>query len=60
MKKKFPNQKNGTLNSEVVSIVKKFSNGINYFAKKEEHEKDFGLIETTVGPVSDSLFYNLF
>lgn len=52
MKKKFPNPKNGTLNSDVVSIVKKYLTGIHYTAKKDDYEKDFGCIQTTVGPVS--------
>lgn len=52
MKKKFPNPKSGTLTADVVSSVKKFSNGINYTVSKDEYEKDFGLLETSIGPVS--------
>lgn len=51
MKKKFPNPKNGSLSVEVVEMVKKFVLGINYTAKRDEHEKDFGLVETTIGHV---------
>lgn len=49
MKKKFPNPKFGTLDSNFVEAVKKFSTGIKYSAVGNEHEKDFGLIETSIG-----------
>lgn len=52
MKRKFPNPKNGTLAPDIVSMVNKYLNGVNYSAKKDEYEKDFGLIETSIGPVS--------
>ncbi|KAF5300097.1 hypothetical protein FQA39_LY11289 [Lamprigera yunnana] len=49
MKRKFPNPKNGTLDIDLTSAVTKFLSGIEYSATKDEHEKDFGLIETVIG-----------
>lgn len=51
LKKRFPNQKNATLNVDVVAAVKQYLYGINYRAVKDEYEKDFGLMETSLGPV---------
>lgn len=52
MKKKFPNPKTGTLDQDLPGLVFKYLNGINYTAVKDEFEKDFGIIETTIGTVS--------
>lgn len=52
MKKRFPNPKAGTLDGDLVAVVNRFVNGISYSAKKDEYEKDFGTIETTIGTVS--------
>lgn len=51
MKKRFPNPKAGTLDVDLDVIVKKFLNGISYKATKDEHEKDFGKIDTIIGTV---------
>lgn len=58
MKRKFPHPKTGTLTPNIVEMVNKYMNGINYTAKKDEYEKDFGIIETSVGPVSKIIFIN--
>ncbi|CAG9857914.1 unnamed protein product [Phyllotreta striolata] len=52
MKKRFPNPKTGTLSVDLASAVYKFLHGISYTAKKNDYEKEFGLIETAVGPLS--------
>lgn len=52
MKKKFPNPKNGTLGPNVGELVKRFLNGVQYNANKDEEQQDFGLIQTTIGTVS--------
>ncbi|RZB39391.1 mitochondrial ribosomal protein L1, partial [Asbolus verrucosus] len=49
MKRKFPNPKNGTLDVDLATVTERFINGIHYYAKKDEHEKDFGLVETVIG-----------
>lgn len=52
MKKKFPNPKMGTLGPNVGEIVKKFRDGVQYSAVKDEYQKNFGLINICVGTVS--------
>ncbi|KAG5864915.1 hypothetical protein JTB14_017006 [Gonioctena quinquepunctata] len=52
MKKRFPNPKAGTLDVNMGAMVERFIHGINYTAVKDEYEKDFGVIETVVGPLS--------
>lgn len=52
LKRKFPNPKNGTLSADMSASVTKHLNGITYSAIKDEHEKDFGLIETVIGNLS--------
>lgn len=49
MKRKFPAPKLGTLDIDIPSTVRKFLHGINYTAIKDEYEKDFAIIESTLG-----------
>lgn len=49
MKRKFPNPKIGTLNVDLGAATSMYMNGINYTAQRDEHEKDFGLIDTIIG-----------
>lgn len=49
LKKKFPNPKTGTLGPELDELIQRFMIGIQYSAKKDEHQKDFGLVTTTIG-----------
>jgi large subunit ribosomal protein L1 len=49
MKKKFPNPKNGTLGVNLDELVQKFMIGVQYSAIKDEHQKDFGSITTSIG-----------
>lgn len=49
MKRKFPSPKLGTLDADLGKLTEKFIHGISYTAKKDEYEKDFGLLETVVG-----------
>lgn len=49
MKKKFPNPKTGTLDTDLASVTRKFVHGIYYGAVKNEYEKDYGLVETIIG-----------
>lgn len=51
MKKKFPNPKSGTLGTNISEMVKTFVNGIQYSAIKDENQKNFGVIKTSVGTV---------
>ncbi|XP_063704860.1 large ribosomal subunit protein uL1 [Culicoides brevitarsis] len=51
-KLKFPNIKQGTLSPDITEMVERFLNGIKYTAKKDEFQKDFGLVETCIGPLS--------
>lgn len=51
MKKKFPNPKSGTLGTNIGEIVSTYMNGIQYSAKKDENQQNFGLIKATVGTV---------
>ncbi|XP_044262259.1 39S ribosomal protein L1, mitochondrial [Tribolium madens] len=55
MKRRFPNPKMGTLDVDLGGVVSRFVNGISYTAKKDEHEKDFGLIETVIGTLDMDL-----
>lgn len=52
MRKKFPNPKSGTLGTNLKEMIEKFSNGVSYSAVKDEHQKDFGLINACFGTVS--------
>lgn len=52
MKKRFPSPKSGTLGVEVTEMVKRFLCGIEYKAVKDEHQPDFGSIETTIGKLN--------
>ncbi|CRK92349.1 CLUMA_CG005923, isoform A [Clunio marinus] len=49
MKKKYPNPKNGTLGADLDEIIRRFQNGIQYSAMKDENQKDFGLITAQIG-----------
>lgn len=49
MKRKFPNQKSGTLGIDIGGIVSKFCTGIEYTARVDKNLKDFGWIFTSVG-----------
>lgn len=49
MKKKFPNPKNGTLGTDIVEMVQRFINGIQYSAMKNEVAPEFGLVTAPVG-----------
>lgn len=49
MKKKYPNYKLGTIDLNLSEVVKRFMHGINYKAVKDEYERDFGIIEATIG-----------
>jgi len=49
MKKRFPNPKVGTLGADITEMVQRYLNGIQYSAKQDEFQKDFGLIQTTIG-----------
>lgn len=51
MKRKFPNPKSGTLSTDLANVVARFLDGITYSAVKDEYEKDFGIIETSIGTV---------
>uniref|UniRef100_A0A6B2E7X8 Putative 50s ribosomal protein l1 ic n=1 Tax=Phlebotomus kandelakii TaxID=1109342 RepID=A0A6B2E7X8_9DIPT len=52
MKKKFPNPKNGSLGVDIPSMVQHFKNGIEYSAIRDENQRDFGLITTTIGSLN--------
>lgn len=52
LKRRFPNPHSGTLDPDLVTVAKRFINGISYTAKKDEYEKDFGTVDTVIGTVS--------
>lgn len=52
MKRKFPNQKAGTLDPNLGQLIDRYLNAISYQAVKNEYEKDFGQIDTILGTVS--------
>ncbi|KAJ8937493.1 hypothetical protein NQ314_011883 [Rhamnusium bicolor] len=52
MKRRFPNPRAGTLDANLGQVVERFINGVNYSAIKDEHEKDFGIIETFIGTLN--------
>jgi ribosomal protein L1 len=49
MRRRFPNPKSGTLDVDLNTVTKRFIHGVSYSAKKDEVEKDFGLVETIIG-----------
>lgn len=49
MKKEFPNVKTGNLGVDVASIVRRFAHGVQYTAKKDQIEQDYGTVEVTFG-----------
>lgn len=57
MKRKFPNPTSGTLDVDVAGMVERYMYGINYLAKKDEYEKDFGLLQTVIGTVIIKLLF---
>lgn len=59
MKKKFPNPKNGTLGANLAEIVKRFGNGVQYNASKDENQQDFGIISTCIGTVRFKFFFKI-
>ncbi|XP_055642447.1 39S ribosomal protein L1, mitochondrial [Toxorhynchites rutilus septentrionalis] len=48
-KNKFPNPKQGTLGTNLAEMIEKYSNGIQYYAQKDEYQKDYGSITTCIG-----------
>lgn len=52
MKRKFPNQKSGTLGTDIPGMVSRFHGGIEYTAKVDQYLKDFGWIFTPFGKLS--------
>lgn len=53
MKRKFPHPGHGTLDGDLVKATDKFLNGISYTAVKDEYEKNFGVVNTVIGTVSE-------
>lgn len=51
MKRKFPNVNSGNLGVEVGELVRKFYTGIQYYAIRDEHQLNYGSIDTCVGKV---------
>ncbi|CAK1541250.1 unnamed protein product [Leptosia nina] len=49
MKKRFPNVKSGTLDSDISNLVKKFAAGIQYRVVKDENQQNYGSVEVPVG-----------
>lgn len=60
MKKKFPNPKNGTLGTNLAEIVKRFGNGVQYNASKDENQQDFRIISTCIGTVRLHFFFKIY
>ncbi|PNF43636.1 hypothetical protein B7P43_G00697 [Cryptotermes secundus] len=51
MKRKFPNQKSGTLGTDIPGMVSRFHSGIEYSAKVDQYLKDLGWIFTSFGKI---------
>lgn len=51
LKKKFPSPKSETLGLDVPALVSKFMSGIFISGKRDEHQENFGLVETSLGRV---------
>lgn len=49
LKRKFPNPKNGTLGVDLAGMVRQYLNGIQYSARKDEHQQNYGTIRTCIG-----------
>ncbi|GBP14578.1 Probable RNA-directed DNA polymerase from transposon BS [Eumeta japonica] len=49
VKRKFPNVKSGTLDQDIVALVKKFSSGLQYKAVKDEQQPNYACIEIPIG-----------
>uniref|UniRef100_A0A6M2DR53 Putative 50s ribosomal protein l1 n=1 Tax=Xenopsylla cheopis TaxID=163159 RepID=A0A6M2DR53_XENCH len=52
MKRKFPNVNSGNLGVEVGELVRKFYTGIQYYAIRDEHQLNYGSIDTCVGKLN--------
>ncbi|XP_053605433.1 large ribosomal subunit protein uL1 [Plodia interpunctella] len=49
MKRRFPNLKTGTLDPNLLELVKKFASGVQYRVLKDERQEDFGSAEVPIG-----------
>ncbi|XP_050680119.1 50S ribosomal protein L1 [Leptidea sinapis] len=49
MKRRFPNVKNGTLDPNILDLVKKFSAGIQYKVMKDENQQNYACVEVPIG-----------
>ncbi|KAM3959938.1 mitochondrial ribosomal protein L1 [Aphomia sociella] len=49
MKRRFPNLRAGTLDPNLVNLVKKYAAGIQYRAVKDENQQNYGTVEVPVG-----------
>ncbi|CAG5033679.1 unnamed protein product [Parnassius apollo] len=49
MKRRFPNIRNGTLDSNLCDLVKKFAAGIQFRVTKDEQQENYGSVEVPVG-----------
>lgn len=52
LRKKFPNPGAGTLGMDVAELVRKFKNGVQYAAVRDEKELDYGWIDTPFGQLN--------
>ncbi|XP_059058597.1 large ribosomal subunit protein uL1 [Achroia grisella] len=49
MKRRFPNLHSGTLDTDLVNLVKKYAAGVQYRVVQDEHQKNYGSVEVPVG-----------
>ncbi|KAL0832351.1 hypothetical protein ABMA28_001784 [Loxostege sticticalis] len=49
MKRRFPNVRTGTLDTNLKELVKKFAAGVQYRVVKDEQQENFGSVEVPVG-----------
>ncbi|CAF4899439.1 unnamed protein product [Pieris macdunnoughi] len=54
MKRRFPNIKAGTLDTNICDLVKKFAAGIQYRVIKDENQQNFGSVEVPIGRLNMS------
>ena len=52
LKKKFPSKLNGALGDDIVALVRRFKDGIQYKIRADQVHKKYGVCDTVVGNVS--------
>ncbi|KAJ8954952.1 hypothetical protein NQ318_000382 [Aromia moschata] len=59
MKRRFPNPRSGTLDTNLRAMVERFMHGISYTASADGYQKEYGLIETVIGTYQGNIKFQL-